>query len=348
MVPLAPQTTIGLGGPARYFVAAASEAQLRDALRAAAVRGLPVQLLGRGSNTIFADDGFPGLVVHVALHGVRLEREGDDVLATAAAGEDWDGLVLRCLQEGLQGFECLSGIPGSVGATPVQNVGAYGQDVSQTLVGLRALDRESLESVSFSSEECGFGYRESRFKGHDTGRFLITEVTYRLRPHAPPALNYPELAREALALGVVDLAPDEALLATREAVLKLRRAKSMVYDPADPNAHSVGSFFLNPVLDEDAYRTLRERLIAHFPEDPPQPPSFATPHGRKIPAAWLIERAGFGRGLRRGGVGISENHTLALVNYGGSTKELLALAKEIQDAVERAFAVHLEPEPVIV
>lgn len=347
-VPLAPKTTIGLGGPARYYASAASEAELRDALSTARTQDLPVQILGGGSNTVFPDAGYPGLVLRVALRGVAFERDAGGVLATAKAGEDWDAFVVHCLQDGLQGVECLSGIPGSVGATPIQNVGAYGQEVSQTIVRVRAIDRTTLEDVVFEGAQCGFAYRESRFKGEDAGRFVITEVTYRLQPGGRPTLQYPELAREAQARGVAQAPPGEALQRTREAVLALRRSKSMVYDPDDPNAHSVGSFFLNPVLDEAGYRTLRERLRLRFPEDPPKPPSFAAVGGRKVPAAWLIERAGFHRGLRRGGVGISQNHTLALVNVSGTTAQLLSLADEIVQGVEHAFGVHLQPEPVIV
>ncbi|MDA8345488.1 MAG: UDP-N-acetylmuramate dehydrogenase [Thermaerobacter sp.] len=348
MVPLAPQTTIGLGGPARFFAEAGSDLELRDALQAARSQDLTVQILGGGSNTVFADAGYPGLVLHIALRGITFVSDGDAVLATAAAGEDWDAFVALCLQQGLQGLECLSGIPGSVGATPIQNVGAYGQEISQTLVSLRALDRERLEEVLFASADCGFAYRDSRFKGEDAGRYVITEVTYRLQKNARPTLHYPELAREAQARGVADAPPKKALQETRQAVIALRRGKSMVYDPLDANSHSVGSFFLNPVLDDAAYRMLRERLRVRFPDNPPEPPSFPADGGRKIPAAWLIERAGFVRGLRRGGAGISLNHTLALVNYGGTTSELLELAEEIESGVERAFGVRLRPEPVIV
>ncbi len=347
-VALGPLTTIGLGGPARLYGEAASEAELRDALTEARQAKLPVQVLGGGSNTVFSDRGYPGLVLRVALRGLEVRTDGEDALITAAAGEDWDPFVAQCVEQGLQGVECLSGIPGSVGATPIQNVGAYGQEVSQTLVRLWAIDRQTLEAVSFAGSECGFAYRQSRFKREDAGRYIITRVAYRLRRGARPALVYPELARAARSLGVQEAAPGEALQLTREAVLTLRRGKSMVYDPKDPNSRSVGSFFLNPVLDETAYRTLRERLRQHFPDDPPEPPTFPAEGGRKVPAAWIIERAGFRKGLRRGGAGISENHTLALVNYSGTTAELLALADEIEAGVERAFGVHLQREPVIV
>ncbi len=347
-VPLAPLTTLGLGGPARFYAEAHSETELQDALAAARTQELDVQILGGGSNTVFPDSGYRGLVVRVGLRGVRFADDGEGVLATAAAGEDWDAFVALCVAKGLQGLECLSGIPGSVGATPIQNVGAYGQEVSQTLVEVRALDRATLEEVTFSGPECAFSYRSSRFKAQDAGRHAILAVSYRLRRGARPSLGYPELARAAQALGVPEAEPGDALKLTRHAVLTLRRGKSMVYDPQDPHSHSVGSFFLNPVLDDAAYRTLCERLRLRFPEDPPEPPVFPADGGRKVPAAWLIERVGFTRGLRRGGVGISRNHTLALVNYDGTTSELLALAREIQAGVERAFGVRLQPEPVIV
>ena len=344
-VPLAPYTTIGLGGNARYFATCESVDELREYLRWAAVIGLPVQVLGGGSNILFADAGFPGLVLHTGLRGVDFADEGDMVQVTAAAGEDWDAFVRTCVERGLSGIECLSGIPGQVGATPIQNVGAYGQEVAQTVHRVRALDRHSLELFEFFAEECRFAYRQSRFKAEDRDRYIVTEVVYRLRRNGSPELRYPELRRriaEKLDLDALQSGAP-ALTAVRDAVLALRRAKSMVVDPDDPNSRSLGSFFLNPVLTEAEFAILRERV-----DDPDSIPTFPAPDRIKIPAAWLIEQAGFHKGYRRGRSAISEKHALALVNLNGTTRELLILAAEIQDGVFEKFGIHLEREPIVV
>jgi UDP-N-acetylmuramate dehydrogenase len=344
-VPLAPLTTIGLGGSARFFAACHSLDEIRAALSWAVGRGLPVHLLGGGSNTVFADEGYPGLVLHLATRGTTFAEDGNAVRVTAAAGEAWDDLVATCVARGLGGVECLSGIPGQVGATPIQNVGAYGQEVGEAVTEVRALDRRTLESVSFPRDRCGFGYRQSRFRGPDAGRYVIVEVAFSLRPEARPMIRYPELQRRLETLN--GTAPPEsgtpALTAVRQAVLGLRRGKSMVLDPADPDSRSAGSFFVNPVLTETELAALRTRL-----DDPAALPGYAVDGGTKVPAAWLIEQAGFPRGLRRNGAGISSSHALALVNHGGTTRELLALADEIQAGVERRFGVRLAREPVIV
>ena len=327
--PLAPLTTMGLGGPARYLADCVSLDEMRACLTWAAAEGLPVQVLGGGSNVLFADAGYSGLVLKVGLSGVVFNGATVEV----AAGEDWDGFVQCCVERGLAGVECLSGIPGSVGATPIQNVGAYGQEVKDTIVEVRALDRQTLEEIAFAPSECGFAYRQSRFKGADRDRFIVASVTYRLDDSGQPQIRYPELRRH-----VNDAHPTLAIV--RDAVLGLRRSKSMVIDPQDPNSRSVGSFFLNPVIDAEAFAVLKDRYpsVPHFPDSA----------GVKVPAAWLVEQAGFHKGLQRGDVGISERHALALVNRGGTTREVLALAGEIRDAVEQTFGIRLEREPVLV
>ncbi len=347
-VPLASYTTLGLGGPAQRFAPVAGLEQLRTALIYALENQLPVCILGGGSNLVFADEGYAGLVIRLGMRGITMQEEGPSVYVSAAAGEPWDDLVQACVDHGLAGIECLSGIPGSVGATPIQNVGAYGQEVSETIVALTALDRRDLQVVEFAGDECGFGYRRSRFKGPDRGRYVVTAVTYRLCPNGRPRVRYPELARYLedggdLA-GLADGRP--ALQAVRKAVLGLRRRKSMLYDPNDPYSRSVGSFFLNPVLSAAQWQRLEERWRGVGGDGPI--PSFDTPDGVKVPAAWLVEQAGFERGYLRGGVGISVNHALALVNYAGTTRELLKLAAEIREGVADRFGVHLEIEPEVV
>jgi UDP-N-acetylmuramate dehydrogenase len=340
-VPLAPYTTIGLGGPARYLAECAGADDVREALRFAAEHGLPVQVMGGGSNLIFADAGFPGVVVRVASQGFSFRDEAGGVTLTAAAGVPWDTLVAESVRRGLTGIECLSGIPGTVGGTPIQNVGAYGQEVAETLVTVTCLAREQLQPVTFARAECGFGYRTSRFKREDRDRYVVTEVTFRLYRDRGPELRYPELAaavsakREPLSVRLV-----------RETVLALRRGKAMVLSPGDPNTRSVGSFFLNPVLPPAAFAELERRWRAAHGTAPV--PSFRAGTGVKVPAAWLVEHAGFRKGQRRGGAGISSRHALALVNLGGTTDELLALAHDIEQAVSERFGVRLEREPVVV
>src|SRR5438093_4525500 len=301
-VPLAPYTTLGLGGPARYFHECRTEAELRQALTAARERRLRVQIIGGGSNLVVADAGFPGLVLKVAIGGVTFRDAPDGVELVAGAGVEWDGLVRQAVERGGAGIEWLSGIPGTVGATPVQNVGAYGQEIAETLVSVACVDRASLERRDFRADECGFAYRQSRFKREDRDRYIILEVTLGLQRQGRPSLRYAELAEEVRRTAPIDaLAPAAALGAVRTAVLALRRKKSMVLAADDPNSRSVGSFFVNPVLPPGAFEALRGRL---GPAAGPIP-TFAADGGVKVPAAWLVERAGFPKGHRRGGVGMS-------------------------------------------
>lgn len=344
-IQLAPLTTIRLGGAARYFARCRTVAAVKEALALAQRRGWPVHVLGGGSNTVFSDGGFAGLVLQVALRGVELSRMGLHVHVRAQAGEPWDPLVRRCVAQRLAGLECLSGIPGLVGAAPLQNVGAYGQQVADTIVRVRALDRMTLREIAFTASECGFAYRHSRFKGADHGRYVILDVTFRLQPEGAPLLRYqPLVAMLSSSRGRRSDHPD--LADVRRAVLTLRRRKSMIVRAEDLHSRSCGSFFINPVLAHSAWHSLVRRYRARGGVD--DVPAFPAGRDVKVPAAWLVEHAGFTRGQRRGSVGISPNHALALVNYGGTTRELLALARAVERAVEKRFGVRLVREPVVV
>jgi len=335
-VPLSGWTTIGLGGPADVLVEVGDVASLAAALDDAQADARPVLVLGGGSNLVVSDDGFPGTVVRVAIKGVAVERDGAGVLVRAGAGEDWPSLVSFCVAEGLSGIECLSGIPGLVGGAPVQNVGAYGQEVADTIVSVTAWDRQRCRARDLGPSDCGFVYRGSIFKRRS--RYVVTEVTFRLLASARSApLRYAELARH---LGR-ELGQDAPLDVTAQAVRDLRRSKGLVLDAADPDTRSAGSFFTNPVLDDAQLARLRE--VA------PGAPTFPAPAGTKVPAAWLVERAGFAKGYRQGGAAISSKHALALTaREGGTTADLLALARSVRQGVRARFGVLLEPEPVFV
>ena len=345
-IPLAGLTTIGLGGNAKLFVTCDTQDHVREAIRYARKQQMHCQIIGGGSNIIFGDSGFDGLVMKIGIKGVTLEDVGTDVHLSAAAGEEWDRLVTFCVQRGLSGIECLSGIPGLVGAVPIQNVGAYGQEVRDSIVSVLAIDIKTLEDREFSNEECQFGYRQSRFKRGVRDRFVVSRVTFRLKKNGRPSIRYPELRKHIDASFELEKLPDgyESLNAVRNSVLALRRNKSMVLDPADENTRSVGSFFMNPIVNRSAFSGIQERWKGSGGSIP----SFPAEGGVKIPAAWLVENSGFHKGFRKGGVGISENHALALVNRGGTSAELIALAREIQQAVRDRFGISLEPEPVLV
>ena len=340
---LADYTTVRLGGPARGFVRAGTEDELIEAVWAADAAGEPVLILGGGSNLVVSDEGFDGTVIQVATRGVS--RDGGPGVLTVAAGEDWDAVVARSVAEGLAGLECLSGIPGLAGATPIQNVGAYGQEVAETIIRVRVYDRVTGDVLEMPNELCGFGYRTSRFRGAD--RYVVLSVTFDLAVQVLSApVRYAELAA---ALGVPPGGQAESAEA-RAAVIELRQRKGMVIDPADPDTRSVGSFFVNPVLDAPALAAVEAAARARCGPGS-RVPRFEVGEGVvKVPAAWLIERAGFGKGYNPGdGARISAKHTLALVNAGtASTAALLALAREIRDGVRDAFGVSLAPEPVLV
>lgn len=341
-VRLAQYTTFELGGPARLFVTVGSEEELRDALGFARVEHMPVFVLGGGSNLVVADRGFDGMVIHLRARGIETRTDGDRTLLDVAAGEPWDPFVERAVAAGLAGVECLSGIPGSVGATPIQNVGAYGQEVAQTIVEVRSMNAVTGEQHRRAPEQCGFRYRHSVFKEAAARDEIVTQVTFALR-EGPPTLRYPELQRAVIG----ESAP--TLSSVRATVIALRAAKSMVIDPADPNRRSAGSFFTNPVVaarqaDEVARRAVLAGVIAAATDMPRYPEGDEV----KLSAGWLIERSGMAKGTRRGNVGISSKHALALVHHGGgSAHELLALAREVVDAVLDRFGVRLRPEPVL-
>lgn len=337
-VSLAPLTTLRLGGMARRMVDLERREDVVAAVREAHTRAEPLFVMGRGSNVVVGDDGFPGIAACMRIKGIDVRRDGSRVVVDVGAGEDWDAFVDRSVIEGWTGLECLSGIPGLVGATPIQNVGAYGREVSQVITRVQAFDRRTGAHADLHPTECAFGYRTSAFKGTD--RWVVTgvELTLEVSRESPP-IQYDELAR------ALSVAPGGRAPATRvrEAVVALRRAKGMVVDPDDPDSVSAGSFFVNPVVERSALIEIESRAGA-------RPPCFDGGQGRfKVAAAWLVERAGFPKGWGRGRVGVSRKHALALVNRGGaSTRELLAVATEIREGVWARFGVRLEPEPVLV
>jgi UDP-N-acetylmuramate dehydrogenase len=333
-VALAPATSLRLGGPAEFFARIEHPAQLGEALEWAQQHQLDVQVLGGGSNVVIADEGLRGLLLSLAFAAESSTLEGEQAHVTIGAGASWDDFVARCVARGWAGLECLSGIPGHVGATPIQNVGAYGQEVASSLVSLRAHDRQSQQAIELSHSDCDFGYRTSRFKTRDAGRFIVLDATFRLQVAGAPCLLYPEIARR--------LPASAATLAdTRRAVLATRGEKSMLLDANDENGRSCGSFFLNPVLGVEQLDALRARIAS-------PPPSYPQPDGSvKLPAAWLIEQAGFRKGQRWGAVGISTRHSLALVAHDGATsRQILEAAHRIRDAVAQHLGIWLTPEPL--
>jgi len=368
---LADYTTLGLGGPARSFVAASTESELIAAVAAADAAAEPVLLIGGGSNLVIADDGFPGTVVHLNTRGVSYAEAGDGYAdVTVAAGEDWDDVVAATVAEGLAGLECMSGIPGRAGATPIQNVGAYGHEVAEVITTVRVFDRLKRHVDIIPNERCGFSYRASTFKAGgsggsppragrakaggsprgDVGRYVVLAVTFRLarEPLSMP-VKYAELAAEL----DVEMGARAGVGEVRSGVLKIRARKGMLLNPGDPDSRSAGSFFMNPVLDAEQFARVESAAPrapgatgAHDPV-----PRFDAGDGLvKVPAAWLIEHAGFGKGYGAPGrARISSKHTLALINAGGATTaDLLALAREIRDGVRAAFGVTLDPEPTFV
>ncbi|OJI06921.1 UDP-N-acetylenolpyruvoylglucosamine reductase [bacterium CG10_46_32] len=343
-IKLSDLTTIGLGGEASEFVSVGSVLELTEALTYANKKKLSVWVLSGGSNTVFKDSGFDGLVIKIDLKGITFKSKSGHVFITAFAGENWDDLVKKAINKNLSGIESLSGIPGSVGATPVQNVGAYGQEVSDVITEVKALDRTTFKEVVFANDECKFEYRSSRFKGRDNGKYIITEVTYRLFEDAAPAVTYLQLKEKLNELFGTEKA---SLKEIRKAVLALRKSKSMVLDKRDPNSRSCGSFFMNPVLSQKEFSELEARWKSQRKQVEDIPFFETNDHCIKIPAAWLIEHAGFQKGHQHHGVGISQNHSLALVNKNGTVEELLELAGTIRRAVKFKFKIQLEIEPIL-
>ena len=335
---LAPLTTLGIGGAARWLMHATRTDDVDRAHRWSRFNEVRLFVLGGGSNVVIADEGFSGLVVRIDIRGYEWRSDGEHTLVTVGAGETWDATVAACVERGLAGLECLSGIPGTVGGTPIQNVGAYGQEVADSIDHVTVYDRQQASVRTLTAGECGFSYRMSRFKRDDEERFVVCAVTFRLRAGGP-TVTYPDIVDHLKQAGVS--APDVADV--RNAVLAVRRRKGMVLDPADPDTRSVGSFFMNPIVapvDRDRVAGLAAA----------QPPAYPADAGRvKLSAAWLIERTGFRRGDADGNMGISTKHTLALVNRGGAAaRDVLRFAARIKHGVLDRFGISLRPEPVFV
>lgn len=367
-ISLAPLTTLRVGGRARFFVRAETERQVIDAFNFASENQIELFILGGGSNILVSDSGFDGLVLQIALKGIlsepfaiaggltrpgekRIERSdlrqtsavagGSDPLQTiritVSAGEDWDEFVKYCVEKDLAGIECLSGIPGFVGGTPVQNVGAYGQEVSETIVSVRCLERASGEILQLTNDDCGFGYRSSIFNTSMRDRFIVLSVVFALTRGGAPKVAYKDLK---------DVFGDRtpSIAEVRDAVLRIRRTKSMVIDADDPNSQSAGSFFKNPIVTKEKIAEIQAKMkienVPHFTIDE---------RLVKIPAAWLIEAAGFRKGYAKGNVGLSTKHSLAIVNRGNATaREIVGFMSELQLKVESDFGIELIPEPVFV
>ena len=342
-IPLAPLTTIKIGGPAKYFVGAHNIGEVQEAVAFAHSRELPLFLLGGGSNLLVADAGWPGLVLKIAIQGIDQQNGDDDgkVLFDVGAGESWDKFVSRAVMARCAGVECLSGIPGSVGGTPVQNVGAYGQEVSDTIVSVQVLDLKDNQVRELCHEACGFGYRSSIFNTTEQGRFIVLRVTYALAPEGKPLVTYADLKRHFEGR---ETTPN--LAETREAVRHIRALKGMLIVPGEPDCQSAGSFFKNPVLSEEQHNDLTKRAAARRLTVPSYP---ALETRRKVSAAWLVEHSGFAKGFGSERVGISAKHALAIINRGGATAaDVIALKEQIQQRVEEIWGIRLEPEPVMV
>lgn len=331
-VPLAPYTTFKIGGPARWFGEAATEADILEAVEFARARNIPLFPLGGGSNLLVSDAGFPGFVMHIALKGI--EQQNDQF--TVAAGENWDDFVSHAVERDFSGIECLAGIPGTVGGTPIQNVGAYGQEVSETIASVRALNLATLKFQEFSNADSGFSYRRSIFNSSEPGKYIVTSVEYRLHPNGQPKIAYADLKRH------FQNSAAPSLRDVSDAVRAIRRGKGMYIVPGDPDCRSAGSFFKNPIISAEHYARIAAQEGVEVPHYP------AASGAVKIPAAWLLERAGFRKGYALGEAGISTRHTLALVNRGSArAADIFALRDKIIAEVQTRFSIRLEPEPVL-
>ena len=340
-VPLAPLTTLGVGGDARFLVAANQAQDVEAAVAFARNNSLPLFVLGGGSNLVISDRGWNGLVLHIGIQGLQQRTAGGKTIFDVGAGMDWDAFVAHAISRHCAGVECLSGIPGNVGGTPVQNVGAYGQEVSETIVSLLAFDLSENRVCELTATECGFSYRASVFNTGQRGRHVILRVTYALMPEGEPALRYEDLQKYFAGRdGMPTLAE------TREAVRKIRASKGMLISPGDPDSHSAGSFFKNPVVPPPQHDELTRRAATRNLQIPSYP---ALSQQRKISAAWLVENSGFKKGYVKGRAAISSKHALAIVNRGGATAtDIIALRDEVQARVEETWGIRLDPEPVFV
>jgi UDP-N-acetylmuramate dehydrogenase len=353
-IPLAPLTTLQVGGVARYFAELKREDDVRDAVQFAKGRNLPLFVLGGGSNLVIADSGWPGLVLKIAIGGIAAPKvqdsAGNGVLFSVGAGVNWDDFVAQAVTQNCAGIECLSGIPGSVGGTPAQNVGAYGQQVSDTIESVRALDLRAPDLkedriVVLPNPACGFRYRASIFNGAERGRYIIVRVNYRLKRGGAPSLRYADLEKH-----FAGRKTPPALAEVRDAVRAIRRSKGMLIVPGDPDCHSAGSFFKNPRLSEEQFTDLGARAVARGLEIPSYPAARSQNDAqRKVSAAWLVEHSGYSKGYAAGEAGISQKHALALINRGNAkASDIVRLKDEIQQGVQAAWGILLEPEPVFV
>jgi UDP-N-acetylmuramate dehydrogenase len=347
-VPLAPLTTLQVGGSARYFAELRREDDVPEAAQFAKTRELPLFVLGGGSNLVVADSGWPGLVLRIAIGGITTQNTdapGNAVLFNVGAGVNWDDFVAQAVVQNCAGVECLSGIPGSVGGTPVQNVGAYGQEVADTIESVRALDLKEDRIVVLPKPACGFRYRTSIFNTTERGRYIILRVHYRLKRGGSPSLKYADL-QKYFAERLAEKKTPPSLAETRDAVREIRRSKGMLIVPGDDDCRSAGSFFKNPVLSKPQFKDLAERATARALEIPSYP---ALDAQRKVSAAWLVEHSGFSKGYGVGPAGISHKHALALINRGtAKASDIVGLKEEIQYGVQKAWGILLEPEPVLV
>ena len=337
---LAPFTTLGIGGAARYFAEASEEEEVAEAVAWARKRGLKLFVLGGGSNLLVRDSGFDGLVLQIGMGGIESCGEG---CLSAGAGESWDGFVEVAIGQGLAGVECLAGIPGSVGGTPVQNVGAYGQEVAETIESVRAFDRERMEWVELSKAECRFRYRESLFNTDEPGRYIVTRVRFRLRPGGEPNLRYADLQKR-LGGGA-----RPTLMEVAKVVREIRHEKGMLLVEGEADCRSAGSFFKNPMVEAETLGRVAAAAGVEESKVPHWPVTSNGGEGRvKVPAAWLLEQAGFVKGYGEGAARISTRHTLALTNCGGATcADIERLQQEIMRGVEERFGIVLEREPVL-
>ena len=340
-VSLAEFTTLKIGGKARFFVSAQNETEVVEALKFAEKNAFDVFILGGGSNVLIADEGFDGLVLQIALKGVStFPKKGETIYVTANAGEDWDEFVAFCVEKNLAGIECLSGIPGFVGGTPVQNVGAYGQEVSETIRSVKCFDRNAKKMIELTNSECGFAYRTSIFNTTRKNRFVVLAVTYALELNGEPKIVYRDLQNYFIGR-------NPSLQETRCGVIDIRSTKSMVINETDANSKSAGSFFKNPIVNLNKFAEIEQIAKKMNLEEVP---SFCIDAGNiKIPAAWLIEKSGFYKGFQSGRVGLSTKHTLAIVNLGNATaSDVIRFKEEIQMKVKQKFGVALQPEPIFI
>ena len=339
-IPLAPYTTFKVGGPARYFAEAFSEQDIQQALEFCSSNKLALFVLGGGSNLVISDQGWPGLVLKVSIPGIHSEAANGRMLFRVGAGEDWDSFVAQTVAADCAGIECLSGIPGTSGGTPVQNVGAYGQEVAETITNVRVLEISTGKVSDFSNTECGFSYRTSIFNSTQRGRYIVLKVTFALRPEGRPRIEYADLKKYFAGISSPTLAD------TRNAVRAIRHSKAMLITSNDEDCRSAGSFFKNPILTTDEYESLN-KIVRGMNK---QIPTYTAGQGRlKVAAAWLVENAGFHKGYSLGPVAISRKHSLAIVNRGNATaKDIIALKNQVQQGVKRIFGLELHPEPVFV